>query len=201
MNPEHKVIFIPGLDDRVKPIARITRSWGDNGLSAEYIGMDWLNPETKLSEKLLHLSDLIARYSSSGDQVSLIGISAGGSAALNAFVENREKIYRVINVCGRLRTGPQTGFRALERRSWKSRTFFESVKLFESRESELNNQDRQKIMTIRAMFGDQLVPSDTTIVHGATNISIPTIEHVTSIYSSLTFFSSILIKFLKNNSA
>jgi hypothetical protein len=52
-------------------------------------------------------------------------------------------------------------------------------------------------MTVRAMFGDELVPSDTTILIGAYNTMVPTPEHVLSIGATLTIFSKPLILFLK----
>lgn len=52
-------------------------------------------------------------------------------------------------------------------------------------------------MTVRAMFGDELVPPETTIVQGANNTVVPTPEHMLSIGAALTVFSHPLIAFLK----
>jgi len=51
-------------------------------------------------------------------------------------------------------------------------------------------------MTVRALFGDELVPADTAILRGAHNIVVPTPEHVFSIAIALTLFSRPLITFL-----
>ena len=51
-------------------------------------------------------------------------------------------------------------------------------------------------MTVRAMFGDELVPSETTIIKGALNTKVPTPEHMLSTASALTIFSKPLIDFL-----
>lgn len=51
-------------------------------------------------------------------------------------------------------------------------------------------------MTVRAMFGDELVPTDTTIIQGAYNTTVPTFEHVLSIGASLSIFSKPIIVFL-----
>lgn len=142
------------------------------------------------------LLKMIDQYVEDGDKVSLVGCSAGGSAALNAFFERRNTVHRVINVCGRLRTGEQRGFRSYEARTASSLPFAQSVKLFESREDLLSAKDREKVMTVRALFGDELVPADTTILRGAYNTVIPTPEHVFSIAMALTIFSKPLITFL-----
>jgi len=74
--------------------------------------------------------------------------------------------------------------------------FAQSIRLCESREDELADVDRLKIMTVRAMFGDELVPSDTTILKGAYNIKIPTPEHIFSIGMALTLLSKPIILFI-----
>ena len=139
---------------------------------------------------------MIDRFANDGDRISLVGCSAGASAALNAFIERKNIIYRVITVCGRLKTGNQRSFRSFPARTATSLSFAESVKLFESHEHLLSDQDRQKIMTVRALFGDELVPADTAILRGAHNIVVPTPEHVFSIAIALTLFSRPLITFL-----
>lgn len=97
---------------------------------------------------------------------------------------------------GRLRSGNQRVFRSFETRTASSPSFAKSVQLFESREELLSDNDRQKIMTVRALFGDELVPADTTILRGAYNTVVPTPEHVLSIGMALTLFSRPLITFL-----
>ena len=51
-------------------------------------------------------------------------------------------------------------------------------------------------MTVRAMFGDELVPPETATVDGAHNIHVPTGEHMLSIGAALTLYSGPLISFL-----
>lgn len=114
----------------------------------------------------------------------------------NAFFERRDIIYRTINVCGRLRCGNQRGFRSFEARTASSPSFAQSIKLFESREDLLSDQDRKKVMTVRALFGDELVPADTIVLRGAYNTVVPTPEHLFSIAMALTVFSRPLITFL-----
>lgn len=116
---------------------------------------------------------------------------------LMPFVERQNSIYRVINVCGRLRAGKQKGFRSYEARTKSSRAFAESVKLFESHEKQLSVEGRKKVMTVRAMFGDELVPSDITVLAGAYNIQVPTVEHMLSITAAITIFSKPVINFIK----
>ncbi len=194
---EHSVIIVPGLGDETKKLEWATNYWQRYSLEPIVHSVGWRDGETEFQPKLQGLVDLIDELADKGDKVSLVGTSAGGSAVCNAFIERRNTVHRVINVCGRLRAGTQKGFRSFEVRSATSPAFAQSIKLFESRETTLTDDDRRKIMTVRAMFGDELVPGDTTILRGAYNTRIPTPEHVFSIGMALTLFSKPLIVFLK----
>lgn len=198
MPKKHKVIVIPGLGDRrIKPLEMAVAHWRLQGLEPIVHAVGWHDREDSFEPKLQRLTKMIDRFSQAGDKVSLVGTSAGGSAALNAFIERRDAVHRVINVCGRLRVGPETGFRSFESKSKSSPAFAESVKLCELKQETLTDSDKEKVMTVRAMFGDELVPSETTIIEGAYNTKVPTLEHVFSIAMSLTLFSRPLIAFLK----
>jgi hypothetical protein len=196
MFKEHNVIIVPGLGDEVNKISWLVGHWQKYGLEPSVHSVGWHDEENTFQPKLQMLVEMIDKYSSDGDRVSLIGCSAGGSAVLNAFFERRDIVHRVINVCGRLRSGKQKGFRSFEARTASSPPFAQSVKLFESRENQLTDQDRQKVMTVRALFGDELVPTNTAILHGAFNTIVPTPEHMLSITMALTIFSRPLVTFL-----
>lgn len=131
--------------------------------------------------------------------MSLVGTSAGGTAVLNAFIKRKNKIHRIINICGRLRTGPEYGFRSFQTTTSTSRAFAQAVKLAEAEEHTLTKAERNRIMTVRARFGDEVVPPETTILEGAYNTSVLTPEHMLSIGAAITIFSKPLINFLNRS--
>ena len=88
---------------------------------------------------------MIDEIVNNADRISLIGTSAGGSAAVNAFMERKSKIHRVINICGRLRVGPTTGFRSFDSKTKSSPAFTESVRLCERGIEQLPLPDRRKL--------------------------------------------------------
>jgi hypothetical protein len=196
MSKKHRVIIIPGLGDDVNKMSWVIRLWRRHGLEPMIHSIGWHDGK-KFQPKLRILIEMIDQFTQDGDRISLVGCSAGASAALNAFIERKNVLHRVINVCGRLRSGNQLGFRSFAARTVTSPSFAQSIKLFEKHEHLLSNQDRQKIMTVRALFGDELVPTDTTILRGAYNTVIPTLEHALSIAMAVTLFSRPLITFLK----
>lgn len=195
---KHYVIFIPGLGDDTQKMVLGTKHWVKYGLEPLVHALGWRDHESDFQTKLNKLLEVIDNLIVQGNEVSLVGTSAGGSAVLNVFYERKDKIHKVINVCGRLRTGSVTGFRSFKSKTATSPAFAQSIKQCESHESLWSDQDRQKIMTVRPLLGDELVPADTTILNGASNIVIPTGEHMLSIAMALTLFSSSLIKFIKS---
>lgn len=194
---KHRVIIIPGLGDEVNKTSWATNHWRRYGLEPFVHSAGWHDGK-EFQSKLRTLIEMIDKFIKYGDRVSLVGCSAGGSAVLNAFFKRKELVHKVINICGRLRYGKQKGFRSYEARTASSPSFAQSVKLFASRENLLSIHDRKKVMTVRALFGDELVPGDTAILSMANNMVIPTMEHIFSIAMALTLFSRPLITFLKH---
>jgi dienelactone hydrolase len=196
MDKEHSVIVVPGLGDKVRGIQLATSRWQRYGLMPIVHSVGWGNRESEFQPKLDELLNLIDTLSSNNQKVSVVGTSAGGSAAINSFYERNTKIHRAVNVCGRLKVGPTKGLRSFHSKTASCPAFAQSVELCQSHIGELSLVDRQRIMTIHALFGDELVPSETTIIEGANNTFIPTSEHMFSIAMALTVFSKPLIDFL-----
>jgi hypothetical protein len=176
-----------------------TCSWNQYDLTPVIHSANWENTSESFQQKLQRLVRQIDSLSKHENFVSLVGTSAGGSMAVNALIQCPNTVQRVINVCGRLRVGTHHGFRSFELRTNKSPAFAESVKLCEKNEKKLTNTDRKKIMTISALFGDELVPKNTIIIRGARNTTNPVAGHVFCIALSVTMFKKSLIEFLKRS--
>lgn len=194
MAREKYVIVVPGLGDGIKKMQLATNHWRNFGLEPVVQYMNWRDGKD-FTPKLNNLTALVDELSAKGT-VSIVGTSAGGSVAINTFLERCNVIDKVVNVCGRLRVGTHTGIHSFEARTATSRAFAQSVILCEQRQNELSSAERQKILTIHALLGDELVPASTTTIDGANNITIPTPEHMFSITMALTLLSKPLIDFL-----
>jgi hypothetical protein len=192
----HQVIIVPGLGDDGRKLSLTVAHFRKHGLIPVIHCIGWRDGETEFQPKLERLVRLIDQIANEGNRVSLIGCSAGGSAVLNAFIKRKKTVEKVITVCARLKTGNYRGFRSFKTRTASSPAFAQSVRMFEKSEPELSFTDRQKIMTIHPLFGDELVPADMAVISGATNICIPTFEHILSITLALTLFSGRLMAFL-----
>lgn len=195
MSQTHSVIIIPGLGDNSKVIKLLEKAWKKWNLDIIPYPIGWRDSDISFKPKLERLLKLIDKLYKAGEKISLVGTSAGGSATLNAFVERKDSIHKVVNVCGRLRTGPESGFRSFILRTKSSPSFADSIKMFERKEKLLNTADKNKIMTIGPLFGDQLVPYSTVPINGAVHKKIFMGEHVLSIATAMTVYSP-LKKFL-----
>ncbi|PJE62393.1 hypothetical protein COU88_05240 [Candidatus Roizmanbacteria bacterium CG10_big_fil_rev_8_21_14_0_10_39_6] len=197
MASQNTVIIIPGLGDNTRVLEIMTLHWKKHGLMPYVHSVGWRNNKDSFGIKLQELVSLIDHFLKRKDTVSLVGTSAGGSAALNAFFKRKRVIHRVVSICGRSRLGPTAGFRSFANMTKTSPAFAESVRMCDKREKSLTEADKKKIMTVRAQIGDELVPPETATISGALNIQVPMVEHVLSIGSALTLFSKPIIDFLK----
>lgn len=197
MTQEHKVIIGPGLGGDVKQIHWLTKNWPEKyGLQSLMVPLVWKDGE-QFAPKLKQITALIDQFAKKGDRISLIGCSASGSAMMNAFVERKEKIFRVVNNGGFLRPGSRQGFRSFEQRTAASPAFRESILRFVKLEPTLTMLDRTKILTVRPLW-DELVPPETVVINGAINKTVPMVEHVLGLGLALVKYDPV-IKFLREN--
>lgn len=190
---EEVIIFVPGLGDN-NQFWLFEWWWKKDWSEVLTFKTEWKSEES-FENKLERLNKLIEEKSKN-KKVVLIGISAGGSLIVNAYYKNPDKIEKVITVCSRLRKGKMNGFSGFVARTKGYTAFAESVIRAEENEKSLQAEDRNKIMAVRALLGDELVPADTSTIDKATNITVLTTEHNISITLSLTVFSDRLRKFI-----
>jgi hypothetical protein len=195
MARERSVIIIPGLGDNEKEIRWITGFWKRRGLIPVVHAVGWRDGQG-FPQKLAKLISLVDKLDASGFEVSVVGTSAGGSAALNTYWARRNVVKKVVNLCGRLRVGENVGRRSFVATTSTSMSFAQSVIMCEKNLGQLSWIDKKKILTLRAWGFDELVPADTSIVTGAANIVIPLPEHLLAISSALTISSKPLLNFL-----
>lgn len=196
MSKEHHVIIGPGMDGKVDNLRFLTKNWPSKyGLTPDVMPIVWKDAE-HFDEKLARITDEIDSFTQSGDTVSLVGCSASGSLMLNAFIERRNVVHKVVNLDGFARPGTAKGFRNFDVRSAQSVAFRESVIRFAELEKTLTSQDKKKILTVRPFFGDELVPADTVVIQGALNKTVPMGEHIISIAMALVWYQPV-IAFLK----
>jgi pimeloyl-ACP methyl ester carboxylesterase len=182
------VVFIPGLGDHARTVRLLTFHWKLYGLTPVVHAIGWDNELFK--ERFDRLRTRIRGLLHAGNRVSVVGVSAGASAALNAFISMPE-IHRAVALCGCVR------YPAGRVRAWESAAFRDSITLLAENDRKLTERGRANIMALSAAFGDERVANDLSVLPGAKNISLPCGGHAITIGLALTLFSPLLVSFIK----
>ncbi len=190
------VILVPGLGDGAFFCKCVAAYWRLFGLRVQVHCIGWASGD--FEPKLLALLRHIDRASEGGHRVALVGISAGASAILNAYMQRKSSVGKIVTVCGFLRNEHAQETPSFKKHARENPPFGESAHLFERTESLLGEADRHKVLTVRARFGDQLVPAASSVLPGATNMQVPSLRHGLTIFLSLTLFCRPIISFIKS---
>lgn len=187
------LIIIPGLSDDISLIKLATKHWKKYRYSIHIHRVGWKDKGNTFQNSLNNLLGLVDKLITSGS-VSILGISAGGSLAINA-INKRNSINYVINLCGRLKVGNHK-YRSLERMSNSSSIFKDSVISSDNILKESPKFLKDRVLSISSKYFDQSVPFDTSFVDEANNIQIHMIEHTLCIYYTLLFEERAIFDFI-----
>ncbi len=188
---KHLIIIVGGLGDTGNSLQKFVFWWKWFGFDLSSFETRWRTDEI-FEQKLKRLDKLVDSVKNKYNRISLVGTSAGGSFVFNYLIKYPHKVYKAVNVCGRVKVGKLTGFRNLLNRAKTSKSFDDSVRHID------HNIDKTilpRLMNIRPLW-DELVPGDTSYLKGAVNKTIFSIEHLASIFLSLTLFFKVIILFL-----
>ena len=146
--------------------------------------------ETKLGRLLTRIDGLHTK----GYRVSLVGVSAGASAVVNAFALRTDVVHRVVCICGKLQHPETIRTNTYQRNPG----FKESMERLPESLAGVSETERQRILSIRPL-ADRSVPPEDTIISGAEAVTIPTQGHVLSIAMGITLFSPLVINFTRRS--
>jgi pimeloyl-ACP methyl ester carboxylesterase len=183
------VIYIPGIGDHHAYGQNVAiQLWRLFGLKPHYMPLGW-NKTEGFSIKQKRLLDLVEKLHSDNDSVSLVGVSAGASAALNAYARSAV-ISRVICICGKI-NNPET---------ISNQTFVANPDFGESMYSlaaslALLDKKTNHIMSIHP-WRDQIVPIPDTLIKNAQEKTLPGWSHATGIFFGVIFGSFSISKLI-----
>lgn len=93
------IIYIPGLGDHFDPLRRLVLTkWKQGHTRVTFVPMHWNNQHETHEDKYNRIAETIKQ--AKGDEIFLVGESAGGAMALLTFSRNPDTIHRVVTVCG-----------------------------------------------------------------------------------------------------
>lgn len=187
----HHTIYIPGLGDkRSYGQPTLLKLWRLFGVKIHYFPLGWLNDEG-FDKKLGRLLSKIDELQKVGHRVSLVGVSAGASAVLNAYAQ-RPSVANVVCVCGKINNPQTVGERVYK----ENPDFRESVFALQKNLKKISKPERQRIMSIHPLEDKTVPPADTLIKDSLEKV-VPAKGHIPGIYFSLVFASRSICQFIK----
>lgn len=187
------VFYIPGLGDHIPHGQRvITQLWRLYGLKVHYFNLGWANGEV-FEPKLQRLLAKIDELQAAGHNVSIVGISAGASAAINAYGQ-RPELSSLVLICGKV-----TGSGDVNPRYYKENPAFEqSLKLSEKVVGKLTPGQARRILSLYCRL-DRTVVNRYSQILGAKNQTIAGLGHISAIYLAITLGSWRPTAFIKKH--
>ena len=167
-------LYINGLGDgRTTLRDRVVAWWWKRaGLEIRHAHVDWYN-NIGLEQKLDTITQQVDEMLTMFGGVALVGSSAGGSLAINAFDRSKDKNVCAINAHGRLKVGNYSDSHrmSLHHRAHldgnkPSQSFYDSVTMAETVAiPSLDDQEKSRVM-ILTQFTDLVVPIETMHIEG-----------------------------------
>jgi pimeloyl-ACP methyl ester carboxylesterase len=186
------IIYITGLGDhKAEGQRRAVASWRLWGVEAELFQVKWGDKEPwppKFQRLLKRIDTLVGQ----DKQVGLVAVSAGASAAINAYSARKDVVAGVVCIAGKINRPQAIGRRYRE----DNPAFVTSVEDCQKALESLNSSDRRRILSRFAVF-DGIVSLKDSRVPGARNHFVPTIGHIPTIAIQITLGAPSFIHFLK----
>jgi len=187
----HHVIYVPGLGDhRTYGQDMAIQLWRLFGLVPHYFPLGWATRDG-FDVKLGWLLERIDSLRRQGHTVSLVGVSAGASAALAAYAA-RPQLVGVVCICGKI----QRPERVQPITYQNNPDFEESMQRVATNLRKLQQRGQlENIMSIHPLRDRTVALEDTKIV-GTTEKTIPAWSHASGIFVGVLFGAPIIAKFL-----
>ena len=189
----HHVIFVPGLGDRYSYGQNIAiQMWRIWGFTPHYLALGWHLPEGR-DVKLGRLNEKINQLTQAGSQVSLVGVSAGASAVLNAYAVSAN-VHRVVWICGKINR-PETVDAARNSANPDYKPLLHHLQPYLKA---FTAQDKQRFLSVRPIT-DHTVPVVDTRLEGVTEKITFGHNHVQGIAFGIIQGTPAIMRFLRDN--
>jgi pimeloyl-ACP methyl ester carboxylesterase len=189
----HYVIYLPGFGDtnNSQVQIRLLNRWRKFGVEPRFQSINWSNNEnfeSKLARILEDVDELIKQK----HKVSLVGISAGATMAINTFSARKDNIDKVVFICGKI-NNPQN---VRQYYFQKNPAFKESLEQAAVNLQKLDEKDKSKMLSIHPIYDEVVYVRDAKLA-GAKSKTIFSVEHALSIFLALSLYKKVAINFIK----
>jgi pimeloyl-ACP methyl ester carboxylesterase len=182
------VIVIPGLGGKYHLYKRATRHWQRHGMNPVVFPINWEDTESYTS-KARRLNHVIERLSQDNKPLIIVGISAGASAALNAFAQHNT-ITKVVLICGFM----NISFMNQQLMTKRSRAFVDSVRALQSVLPKLSSEQKEHILSLTS-YNDMVVTDEAAHINGVAHQKIRASGHIFGIAVALLFYAKTIKKY------
>jgi pimeloyl-ACP methyl ester carboxylesterase len=173
----HAIVYIPGLGDHnLRGQRAATFLWRRFGVYTEVCQMNWIDKQP-FEPKLQKILDRIDQLHARGFSVSLVGVSAGASAAVHVFAKRADVINKLVIICGAIQH-PEEVQDVTKRNNpafWESMLALHAGVL-----QRLTAEQRERIVSF-VPKSDEIVDPKNMRIDGISYQSLPTHGHVASI--------------------
>lgn len=193
MKNKHVVIYVPGLGDhRLTMRQRLLSTWRYKNLSIEILPMKWAYDES-WNNKLSRLLSKIDRLHDDGLTVSVVGESAGATAAVQALQSRDSKVNAVVLLCGKFQQPERVASRLYQSNPALREAIIRSNNII----GELSQGQKNKILNLHPL-ADPVVPVWETKIPGVKEATMPVIGHITGIGFGITIWSFRIVRFVRS---
>lgn len=187
------VIYIPGLGESNYSYQRkAINFWRHYGIKAYLYKSNWSDKKS-WQHKKAELCELIDKQSMD-NQLYLIGVSAGASAAINLYSLKKDKIKAIILIAGKVNNPTNIHLFHLK----KNPAFVQSVNECRGSLNNLNESYRKRILSIYSYLDFTVRPKD-SYIYQAKNVRLLWPTHVLTIASQLTLGFGKILSFIKKH--
>lgn len=192
--PPIRVIFVPGLGDRIPPVVHLQRealrTWRALGVRTTMFRVRW-SSDASFQDRLDRLDAMVERFEQRGERVALMGASAGAGAVLAEYARRRS-IVAVVIIAGKFLEPEDIIKPVLDRNAPFAQSMSAVPKLLEG----LGPEDRAKILSLRSAR-DGVIDDEDTLLEGAVNETMRVVGHVIAIGYALMFRARRVVRFLR----
>jgi len=181
----------------------VLRYLSRRGISVRHVPVDWYAKEP-FPDLLTRMTAIVQEELDEYGNVTLCGVSAGGSLAVNVFSGLRHANLTAAVLCGPLRVAklPWWDRRTLERIAFRdpsrpSQSFFDSVTYCGTAAiPALTDGDKRRLVTVQ-QWVDDVVPRPTMGIPGVRVVHVPGIGHTFGIVVGILCLPAIIKAFPK----
>ena len=178
------LIIIPGLGDRKWLYSLVKPIWYFLGFKTYIYKYGWNNNKDRNSDIYQNLVSFIDQIKS--EQIYILGVSAGGTAAINILATRCEKIQKVVTICTPYLQVPRLN----------NSQIVSSVNQLQLTLQNMDEPTKNKILAIYSPY-DQIVSQKYRNPTDIKSKRIITVGHNLSIVFSMTILSGYIKNFFK----